>query len=61
MSKPGQVEVRVQGRLRVVQAFTRAGHEIPNQARVKVVDVLDQNTLIVEPLDTGGPTDAEEE
>ena len=60
MSKPGQVEVTVQGRLRVVQAFTKAEHEIPNQARVKVVDVLDQNTLIVEPLATGGPTDAEE-
>ena len=50
----------MQGRLRVVQAFTKAEHEIPNQARVKVVDVLDQNTLIVEPLATGGPTDAEE-
>lgn len=51
MAGPGQVEVRVQGRLRVVRAFTRAPHKIPNRSRVRVVDVLDQQTLLVEPLD----------
>lgn len=50
MEGPGQVEVLVQGRLAVVQAFTRAGHRLPNQSRVKVVDTLDQQTLVVEPL-----------
>ena len=67
MSDPGQVEVTVQGRLRVVEAFTRATAQIPNQARVRVVDVMDQNTLIVEPLETpqlsasGSSATAEEE
>ncbi len=50
MKGPGQVEVTVQGRLRVVQAFTKASQEIPNGARVRVVDTMDQNTLVVEPL-----------
>jgi len=61
MANPGQVEVMVQGRLMVAQAFTRASEEIPNQARVRVIDIMDQNTLIVEPLQTGGTTDPEEE
>lgn len=50
MEGPGQVEVLVQGRLRTVQAFTRAPTKIPNRARIKVVDVVDQQTLLVEPL-----------
>jgi hypothetical protein len=61
MDHPGQVEVMVQGRLKVAQAFTRSSEEIPNQARVRVVDVMDQNTLIVEPLSTVGPAETEEE
>ena len=51
MQGPGQIEVTVQGRLRVVQAFTRSETEIPNRARVRVIDTMDQNTLVVEPLD----------
>jgi hypothetical protein len=50
MAGPGQVEVLVQGRLCVVQAFTRAPDRIPNQARVRVVDVVDPQTLLVEPV-----------
>lgn len=61
MDHPGQVEVMVQGRLRVVQALTRATEDIPTQARVRVVDTMDQNTLIVEPLTAGGATEPEEE
>jgi hypothetical protein len=55
MSGPGQVEVLIQGRLCVVRAFTRAAAKIPNRARVRVVDVLDQQTLLVEPLDPATP------
>jgi hypothetical protein len=55
MAGPGQIEVRVQGRLCVVQAFTRAPAKIPNRARVRVVDVLDQQTLLVEPLEPATP------
>jgi hypothetical protein len=61
MENPGQVEVMVQGRLKVAQAFTRSSQEIPNQTRVRVIDVMDQNTLIVEPLSAGGTTETEEE
>jgi len=50
MQGPGQVEVKIQGRLCVVQAFTKADHELGNQVRVRVTDTMDQNTLIVEPL-----------
>lgn len=50
MEGPGQVEVLVQGRLAVVQAFTRSAQKIPNRTRVRVVDTLDQQTLLVEPL-----------
>jgi hypothetical protein len=50
MEGPGQVEVLVQGRLAVVQAFTRAARRLPNRERVRVVDTLDPTTLIVEPL-----------
>jgi hypothetical protein len=51
MEGPGQVEVLVQGRLCVVRAFTRAAWKIPNRARVRVVQMLDPQTLLVEPLD----------
>jgi hypothetical protein len=50
MSGPGKIEVLVQGRLRVVDAFNKSGDSLPNRSRVKVVDVMDQNTLVVEPL-----------
>lgn len=50
MAGPGQVEVLVQGRLAVVQAFTRSPEKLPNHTPVRVVDTLDQQTLVVEPL-----------
>ena len=60
MSGPGKIEVLVQGRLRVVDAFSRATNRLENQNRVKVVDVMDQNTLVVEPLfDSPEPTQQE--
>lgn len=59
MSGPGQVEVTVQGRSCVIQAFTSSTEPIPNQTRVVVSDVLDENTLIVEPM--GGPAPKEAE
>ena len=50
MSGSGQVQVKVQGRLIVAPAFTRSETEIPTRAPVRVVALLDQNTLVVEPL-----------
>lgn len=55
MEGPGQVEVLVQGRLAVVQAFTRAGHRLPNRSRVRVTETLDQQTIVVEPLGGAPP------
>ena len=60
MQGQGQVEVRVQGRLRVVQAFTRSGSEIPNRTPVRVIDIVDQTTLIVEPLEVTPPDEKKE-
>ena len=47
----GQVEVMLQGRVRFVQAFTKANKRLPSNTRVKVVDLVDPRTLLVEPLD----------
>jgi hypothetical protein len=57
MAGPGQVEVLVQGRLRVVQAFTRAGRQLGNNERVRVTDLMDETTLLVEPLDEPPPAE----
>ena len=59
LSKPGQVEVLVQGRLRTVAAMTRHDRDLPTLAHIRVVETLDQNTLLVAPLDAeaGEPTE----
>ena len=54
MAGPGQIEVLVQGRLRTVQAFTRAERQLGNNERVRVVELMDETTLLVEPLE-GAP------
>jgi len=51
MQRPGQVEIMVQGRLRFVTAYTKEDKELPGQSKVKVVELVDQNTLLVEPLE----------
>lgn len=61
MEGPGQVEVLVQGRLAVVQAFTRAPQRIPNRTRVRVIDTLDSQTLLVEPAVAKSPDGATRE
>ncbi len=49
-AKAGKVEVMVQGRMRVIDAFTTAGEDLPAKTRVKVSDVVDPTTILVEPL-----------
>lgn len=49
-SGSGQVQVLVQGRMRVVPAFTRANRELPGGSKVKVIELIDERTLLVEPL-----------
>ena len=51
LEKPGQVEVLVQGRLRTVAAMTRHDQDLPTLTRIRVVDTLDSNTLLVAPLE----------
>jgi len=53
MQGAGQVEVLVQGRLAIVRAFTRHAATIPNRAPIRVVGVVDQQTLLVDPLAAG--------
>lgn len=50
MAGPGQIEVQIQGRLSVVHAFTRSDRRLENRSKVKVVDLVDPQTLLVEPL-----------
>ena len=54
MDGTGRIQVIVQGRLKEIQALTRHSERLDNRARVRVVELLDDNTLNVEPvLDTG--------
>lgn len=59
-SGPGQIEIMIQGRVRFVQAFTKSDRKLTNNCRVKVVEIVDQGTLLVDPLDTSGPTKKED-
>ena len=47
----GKIEVVIQNRLKVVDAVSKAGVNIPTGAQVKVVEVSGPGTLVVEPLD----------
>ena len=47
----GQIEVMVQGRLRIVKCVTDHDKKIQNQAAVRVTELLDQQTLLVSPLE----------
>jgi len=46
--RPGKVEVMVQGRLSVVDAYTEAEEEISSKTRVRIVDTIDPSTVLVE-------------
>lgn len=49
-TKPGKVEVMVQGRMRVVDAYTTAAEDLPAKTRVTVKEIVDPTTVLVEPL-----------
>jgi len=50
MKPGGQIQVMIQGRLKTVQALTRQSEPIANGDRVLVTELLDQGTLVVEPI-----------
>lgn len=54
-SGPGQVELRVQGRVRFVEAFTESDKKLATNTRVKVTGMIDPVTLLVEPLHISKP------
>ena len=49
--KAGKVEVMIQGRLTVVDAFTDDTVKIPNRAKVRVLDIIGDDTLVVEAVE----------
>lgn len=46
----GQIELNLQGRLMMVDAFTKAASALRPNSKVKVVGLVGGNTLLVEPL-----------
>jgi len=49
-SGAGQIQIVLQGSLRTIAAYTRGGQRIASQTRVKVVELADAQTLLVEPV-----------
>ena len=47
----GQVEVMVQGRLRIVQALSDSDKKIGNRVAVRVTETIDDQTILVKPLE----------
>lgn len=46
----GKIEVMIQGRLTVVNAYTNSDKKLENRSRVKVIEQIDPHTLLVEPV-----------
>ncbi len=49
-SAQGKVHIKIQGRLREMAALTD-GKQIPTGSRIRVIDIIDNELLLVEPLD----------
>jgi len=54
----GQIEVLVQGRLKIVQAISDNDEKIGNRVAVRVTELVDEQTLLVEPLENESPKDS---
>ncbi len=48
--KPGQVQIDVEGRLLTVEATTRSGEPLATGTPIRVVEVLRDNLVMVEPM-----------
>ena len=53
----GQVEVMVQGRLRIVQALSDSDKKIGNRVAVRVTETIDEQTILVKPLEDESSSD----
>ena len=58
-SGPGKVRILIQGQLRILPAYTRAAQKIGSQARVEVTEVIDQRTIMVQPVEPSPSTQQE--
>ncbi|MFT5834354.1 MAG: hypothetical protein ACI97N_001992 [Cognaticolwellia sp.] len=47
----GKVQIKLQGSIKEVEAVTRDGEPIPMGTAVRIIDILDEKIMIVEPLD----------
>ncbi|MGI9623487.1 MAG: hypothetical protein ACR2PK_11670 [Acidimicrobiales bacterium] len=47
-SGPGKIEVTASGRISVVSALTDDGEEIPSKTRIRIMEVVDETTVLVE-------------
>ncbi len=46
----GQIELMLQGRLMMAEAYTKAARDLKPGSKVRVVDLIGQSTLLVDPL-----------
>ncbi len=47
----GKIQIKLQGSIKEIEAVTRDGELIPTGTAVRVIDILDEKIMIVEPLD----------
>lgn len=50
-SAHGQIQVIVGGRVQVLPATTRSGRRIPSGSQVRILELIDATTLLVEPME----------
>ena len=46
----GQLELMLQGRLMMAEAYTRAERDLPPGSKARVIELIGASTLLVEPL-----------
>lgn len=49
-NKAGKIEVMVQGRLAIMEAFYQGEQKLATGSKVKVIDTIGENSLLIEPL-----------
>ena len=55
-SGPGQIQIMIQGRMKIIPAYTKCEERIVSQSKVKVIGQVDANSLYVEPLGAADET-----
>lgn len=47
----GKIQIKLQGSVREIEAITRDSELIPTGAAIRVIDVIENHTMVVEPID----------